>query len=375
MYERFIKPKREYPMNKLKLFSATLVISAIVLLPNCDLFKGGETATKESQSATPSPSSSATTAPAVAQPSGPTGEVLLYMYDEKLPKVTVADFQNYKKELIEAQPNYASIIEFMPGANEQIFDSLVNEAILEEWAKKNKVDQTQAFKDDLEKIMKYAKRSLNVKFFQDKHPVTVTDAEVKKYYDENKNSIPQLMVSPGGVTAKVVMFDDKTAAQTFFDKVKDPKSNFDAAAKESNASVKDLGEVNSQSFDVDGAVRKKLLDMKRFPGVELVDVSDKSFAVVKALSKNEPKYVPYDQVKPGIENLLKQQKGAEVLTKELDKLKKEYKAVPNKEYFERTKKAQEEQAQKAAEAMKNEAGSAPSQKEQEKKPAMPMRAA
>lgn len=357
-------------MNKLKFLSSTLLVGVLILLPNCDWFK-----TEESGKGSATTPSGQPRSPVANKSAEPTGEILLTLYDEKVPKVTVTDFQNYKKELLEAQPNYASIIEFMPGANEQIFESLVNESILEEWAVKNNIDQTQAYKDDLDKIMKYARRSLNVKYFQEKHPVAITDAEVKKYYDENKNTIPQLMVSPGGVTAKVVMFDNKGKAENFFAEVKDPKANFDALAKGSNVTVKDLGEVNSQSFDVDGAIRKKVLDAKKFPSVELVEINDKSYAVVKALNKNEPKYVPFDQVKPGIENLLKQQKGAEVLTKEIDKLKQEYKATPNKEYFEREKKAQEEHAQKAAAAMKQEQENA-MPKEQEKKSApAPMKAA
>lgn len=361
-------------MNKAKLLSSVLLVGGLlILLPNCEWFKGEEGTRSASGAA--SPATGSVTPHRSAPSTGSTGEVLLTLYDEKVPKVTVSDFQSYKKELLEAQPNYASIIEFMPGANEQIFESLVNESILEEWAAKNKIDQTKAYQDDLDKIMKYARRSLNVKYFQEKHPVVVTDAEVRKYYDENKNTIPQLMTSPGGVTAKVVMFDTKAAAEAFFDKVKDPKTNFDALAKGSNLTVKELSEINSQSFDVDGMIRKKLLELKKFPSVELVEINDKSFAVVKALSKNEPKYVPFEQVKPGIENLLKQQKGAEVLTKEIDKLKKEYKAMPNKEYFERERKVQEEQAQKAAAAMKHEQEKA-APKEQEKKPApAPMKAA
>lgn len=339
-------------MNKVTVFSSAFLVGALILLPNCDFFKGGEgkkDVTTSHATEMPGRSAKPTTGTGVTS-----GEVLLTLYDEKVPKLTTQDFQNYKKELLEAQPNYASIIEFMPGANEQIFESLVNEAVLEEFIIKNKIDQTQAYKDDSDKIMKYARRSLNVKYFQEKYPVVVTDAEIKAYYDENKNSIPQLMASPGGVEARVVMFDDKGKAENFFAEVKDPKTNFDALAKASKLAVKDLGEVNSQSYDVDGVVRSKLIELKKFPTVELLTLNDKSFAVVKALKKNEPTYVPFEQVKPGIENLLKQQKGTEVLTKEIDKLKKEYKATLNKEYFEREKKAQEEKAQKATVDMQKE---------------------
>ena len=110
-------------MNKVKYLSSLLLVGALVLLPNCDLFKSG----KETETAQPSQATlTRSSGPATTQPSGPLGEVLLTLHDEKLPKVTVNDFQNYKKELLEAQPNYASIIEFMPGANEQIFESLVS---------------------------------------------------------------------------------------------------------------------------------------------------------------------------------------------------------------------------------------------------------
>ena len=131
-------------MNRMKLVNGFLIVSMLALLPNCDWLKNEEGEVKKSVPETPSKatSSSAPSAPSTKS-SGPTSEVLLTLYDEKTPKVTMADFQNYKKELLEAQPNYASIIEFMPGANKQIFDSLVNETILEEFIKKNKIDQTQ----------------------------------------------------------------------------------------------------------------------------------------------------------------------------------------------------------------------------------------
>jgi precorrin isomerase len=354
-------------MNKVTVFSSGFLIGALLVLPSCDLFKAPEE--KKEASAAHAPEAAGTVAPSSAKtaPSTSGGEVLLTLYDEKVPKITTEDFQNYKKELLEAQPNYASIIEFMPGANKQIFDSLKNEILVEEDIKKNKIDQTQAYKDDLDKIMKYARRSLNVKYFQEKHPITVTDAEIKAYYDENKSSIPQLVASQGGIEAKMVLFTTKEAADEFLAKVKDPKTNFDGVAKESNLTVKDLGEVNSQTYDIDGVVRSHLIELKKFPTVDLVTVNDKSFAVVKALKKTEPTYVPFEQVKSGIENLLKQQKGTEVLTKEIEKLEKEYNATTNDEYFERERKAQEEKAQKVAEAMHNE-------QEQKSAPA-PMRAA
>ena len=155
-------------MNKVTVFSSAFLVGALILLPNCDFFKSEEVKNEVTASRAAEVTGASSAKPATETAGS---EVLLTLYDEKLPKLTTQDFQSYKKELLEAQPNYASIIEFMPGANKQIFESLVNEAILEEWANKNKIAGTQAYKDDLEKIMKYARRSLNVKYFQEKNLV------------------------------------------------------------------------------------------------------------------------------------------------------------------------------------------------------------
>lgn len=336
-----------------------IALASLAILPQCNLFESKETKESVAPQMKMEDKSAPASMPAVK---GGTDEVLITMYDNKAPKATVRDFEDYINEFLEAQPQYKAVFEMMPGAEEQIFDGLKNELVLAEWVERNGIDKKSEYLKDEEKIRKFARRSLNVKYFQEAYPVKVTDAEVRQYYNDNKNSIPQLMLSQGGVTAQGVMFDSKDAAQTFYDKVKDSKVNFETAAKEANLTVKDFGEVNNQSFNVDGVIRKKLLDMKKFPGVELIEVNDKSFAVVKATAKKEAQYVPFEDVKAGIENMLKQQKVAEALNKELDKLAQEYKVVVNKDYFERKKKT----------AMPEQ--EAPAHQEAPAKAAAPMRA-
>lgn len=318
-----------------------VALASLAILPQCEWFEAKKSA--ETSSATGVETQATTGAKTAAAPTKGTGkmdsEVLITMYDSKVPKADINDFKEYVDEFLEAQPQYKQIFDMMPGAEEQIFDGLKNELVLAEWIEKNGINKTAAYRKDEEKIAKFGRRSLNVKYFQEAYPVKVTDAEVRNYYNENKNSIPQLVLAPGGIAAQAVMFDNKAAAQAFYDKVKDTKVDFEAAAKEANLAVKDLGEVNNQSFNVEGTMRKKLLELKKFPSVELIEINDTSFAVVKAMSKKEAQYVPFEEVKAGIENMLKQQKVAEALNKELDKLAKEYKVVVNKDYFERKNKA------------------------------------
>ncbi len=333
-------------MQKQQYSLLMVALASLVILPQCEWLESKKSAEPTSTTGveTQATAGSKAVAPTIGTGKGIDGEVLITMYDAKVPKASINDFKEYIDEFLEAQPQYKQVFEMMPGAEEQIFDGLKNELVLAEWVEKNGINKKPEYLKDEEKIKKFGRRSLNVKYFQEAYPVKVTDSEVKKYYDENKNSIPQLMLAPGGVAAQGVMFDTKAAAQAFYDKVKDVKTNFESVAKESTLSVKDFGEVNNQSFNVDGVIRKKLLDAKKFPVVELVEINDKSFAVVKATGKKEPNYVPFEDVKSGIENMLKQQKIAEALNKELDKLAQEYKVVVNKDYFERKKKAKNPEA-------------------------------
>jgi len=354
---------------QLKQTSFLMLSASLLFLPGCDLLKQKEE--KASTSAKPVAQSSAQKEQAGidAQQGAPVGEVLVTLYDGKESKATVKDFELYMEEFLEAQPQYRAIIEFMPGAKENIFEGMVNELLLTEWAHNNKIDQKKEFLADLDKIMKYGKRSLYVKYFQDAHPISVSAGEVRAYYDENKNAIPRLMVTPESVKARAAIFKDKAEAEAFYNKVKDGKSDFVAKAGEDKATVKDLGEVTAQSFEVDGQLRKKVLEAKKFPAIELITLADNTNAVVEILSRTEPQYVPFDEIKDEIENVLKQQKGAELLMKELEKLKQEFKLNVNKEYFEREKTAKEQQMQQ-----QQGQEEAPA-REQAPKPSAPRRAA
>jgi hypothetical protein len=353
---------------QLKQTSFLMLSASLLFLPGCELLKQKEEAASAPTSAKVPAVHKESAVPADAKQAAPVGEVLVTLYDGKESRATVKDFELYMEEFLEAQPQYRAIIEFMPGAKENIFEGMVNELLLTEWARNNKIDQKKEFQADLDKILKYGKRSLYVKYFQEAHPVSVSAGEVRKYYDENKNTIPRLMITPESVKARAVIFKDKATAEAFNAKVKESKADFVTAAADAKETVKDLGEVTAQSFEVDGQLRKKVLEAKKFPAIELVALSDNTYAVVEVLSRTEPQYVPFDEIKDEIENVLKQQKGAELLMKELEKLKQEFKLKVNKEYFEREKTAKEQQ-------MQQQQGEQAPAKEQAQKPSAPRRAA
>jgi hypothetical protein len=308
-----------------------LAVFSLVLLPQCDLFKSSDAA---------KPAAKETSAPAQSSAPADSSEVLMSIGGK--PAITQDSFESYMADFLEAQPQYKQIVEFMPDAKRNIFDGQVNEEIIGAWADKNNIDKKAEYQKDRDKIIKFAERSLKVKYFQDAYPTEVSPVEVRKYYDENKNS-QQLMKSPGGVKAEAIMLTSKAKAEELLDKVK-AGSDFKKVAQDASLKVKDLGLVSDQSFDVEGPIREAILAVTSFPKNEVVKVSDKLFALVHASSKQQPEYVAFEEVKEGIANFLKQQKMAEEIQKVLQKLRKQYEIVINEEFFDRDKKAKEEAA-------------------------------
>ncbi|OQA33857.1 MAG: peptidylprolyl isomerase [Candidatus Dependentiae bacterium ADurb.Bin331] len=312
-----------------KSLQGALVVSLIVLLPQCDWGKKEEIRKDE-------------TSPA----SIGAGEVLLTIDGQ--PRITVDRFENYMNTVLEAQPQLKQLIGLMPDAEMELFRSMSSEELLQAWMSKNHIDQQENYKKDFQMIMDFGKRQLALKYFQEAHPIKISDAEVKKYYEENKKSIPELMTARGGISGMAIGFDKPEEAQAFFAKVKDPKADFVQLARDAKLMIKDLKEVNELSFDVDAPLRDKLITLKKMPAVEFVTGKEKTW-VVKAVSKQDPQYVPYDQIKPRLEAFLQQQKMGEMFTAELENLKNEFKVVENKSYFERKKKLKEEEMNKMME--------------------------
>lgn len=296
-----------------------------------------------------------------------TSEVLLTVNGK--PKITLNDFERYKDQFFTIQPQYKQILEYMPRTeqvriDQNIFQNMVNEILFQEWVEKNHVDKRKDYQDDYNMIMEMGKRNLAIKYYQEENPIKITDEEVKKFYEDNKDKMSELMESPGGVNAKAVKFETESDAKDFLEKVKEGGGDLQKIAEEMGHTIEDLQQVNQMSFNVDNPLRQKLLELKDFPAHVHVKANDKSHYVVHATGKDKPEYVPFEQVKPGLENYLKQQKMSDMLTKAAEDLKKKYDINENMKYF----------TQKMVEAEKAEQEKQEKQKTKktETKEAMPM---
>lgn len=316
LFNNFIKGVKRISMKKMHAlrgkFALALLLVPVVFLPGCWL--------TDKLCGTGSGSSKAVDGSAV----------LVSMKGQSV--ITKQSFEKEFEQLIEENPHLKSVLSLMPDAQKNFLMGMVNQEVVDRWVTENKVDQKEAYQKELDRMMRSVRRMLNTKFFGLEHTVQVAENEIVEFYEKNKDSMPDLMISRGGVQAAGVSFEKEAEAKAFLAKakeVKDIKRAADAAKLTKN--FRDFKVVNAQSLGMDMTLRDKIAAINEVPSVELVKVSDKSFWVVSATSKEETKYRPLEQVKAGLEQFVAKEKRMEMFDKEISKLKTEYNVVINEE--------------------------------------------
>ncbi len=297
------------------------VIATLSFLPGCtDTFKGGSTSTQ-----TTVENKGAETVPM-------TGEVLMSI--NGVPAITTDSLAKQKENLLRANPGMKqAIAELDPLVIDRtIFEGLFLDRIIDEYLTSRNITTSSEYQADLEAVCDAQRKALNVQYFSKQIPVTVSESEIRDFYETNKDTM--LKISQGGVAASGIEFADGAAARAFVAQVKASPGGFKKVAQDDglNAKIKDFKLVNNQSVGIDGQLRDKIAAIKTVPSVEMFEVNG-MFWVINATEKEEPKYVPYEQIKDGIKEQLEKQKRGEAGMKEIENLKKQYNVEINEQYF------------------------------------------
>lgn len=247
--------------------------------------------------------------------------------------ITTDSFEKEFDQLIEENPHLKSVLAIMPDAKKNFLQGMINQEVVDKWVAQNKVDQKEEYQKELNRMMRSVKRMLNTKYFGLEHPVDINENEVVEFYEKNKESMPDLVISRGGVKAAGVSFESEAEAKAFMDRAKAQfRGDVAKAAQASNVKTfRDFKMVNSQSLGMDVTLRDQIVAIEKVPATELIKVSDNSFWVVSATAKEESKYRPFEQVKAGLEQYVAKEKRMEMFDKEIAKLKDEYKVSVNEE--------------------------------------------
>ncbi len=290
--------------------SSVLLVSSLVLLPGCEWFKSKLGLGNSSM-------------PTAAND----GSAVIATLNGK-PLLTVNEFEAQFKNFIEKHP-YGAMLAQMEGIERKMFDGIVSQKIMSAWVSDNGIDKTQEYKESLDQLIQF----LNARFFQMKHPVATSEADARDFYNKNKESMPEAVVSRGGVNASAVSFAKEADAKALLEKAKG-KGSLEKVAKEAGLADKyrDFKTVNATSIGIDQALKDGILALKKFPASEIIKAGG-SYYVVSATGKEEVKYRPFDEVKASIEQRLNAQKQEQALEKEIEKLKKDYNVVVDEAYF------------------------------------------
>src|SRR5580692_7629812 len=178
--------------------SQLLVIASLMLwLPGCSLFEsfmgtGDERARAEKVATEERGMEMMTEGISVLPEEELTGEALITM--DGSPIVTVNSLQSEKEKLLDANPQLKQMLDYMDPAqlDRNLAEGLMNQVIVDRYIGEQGVDQQPAYKKELRDGIKAVERMVNTKFFTQSFDVKISDADVRTFYDANKDAMPHL---------------------------------------------------------------------------------------------------------------------------------------------------------------------------------------
>jgi hypothetical protein len=296
------------------------VIAALSFLPGCF-----DNSNKNEE---PMPTETAAAVPL-------TGEILVTMKGQ--PVISSDMVETYKEKFFATNPQMKSLVLSSGGMKQlehDVMESLIANKVVTEYINAHKINETAEYKSRLQDIYDNARTVVDIEFFRSKFAPTVSDSEVRAFYDANKDKVQGIKLSAGGVAATGIEFTDGAAARAFAARAKSAPGGFKKVAQDDvlTPKIRDFKLVNNQSIGIEAPLRDKIASLKTVPSVETFEVDGK-FWVVNATSKEEAKYVPYEQCKNDLKQYLENNKLAEVMGKTIEDLKKEYNVEVNEGYF------------------------------------------
>jgi len=185
----------------------------------------------------------------------------------------------------------------------QLLEQLISFELMNKFGKEIGLDETQEYKDEMKSISKEVIASMAIKKVL--ADITVTDEEVKKYYDDNKEAFGQ----PATVSAKHILVETEEKAKEIKEEITSGKLSFvDAAMKystcPSNQQGGSLGEFSKGMMVPEFEEAAFTAEI----GVVSEPVQTQfGYHLIVVDAKNEASIKSFEEVKDGVLNQLLQQ--------------------------------------------------------------------
>jgi uncharacterized protein YlzI (FlbEa/FlbD family) len=264
-----------------------------------------------------------------------TGTTLVTMNGKVI--ITTDSLQEEKKKLFKANPQFEKLGAYMD-LDRKLLQGLTSQAVMDNYIENTGTKNSDAYQRDLQAAYKDVERMINTKYFSQAFPGTVSEADMRNFYEANKDLAPDLIIARGGIKATEVLFDQEAPAKAFADKVKAKNGDVNAAAKEANidaSKIKDLKLVHEQSIAIDQEIKDALKKMTRFPDTTVIKLGGNQYAVIVGTAKEETQYRPFEQIKDDLRAYLEKEKQTQAIEMAIETLKKDpdYNIVVDDSHF------------------------------------------
>ena len=231
-------------------------------------------------------------------------------------ELTQEDFNNFLKKIPPEQRAYAE----NPQTKDMIMDQFYAMYLFAQLGRDEKLDETEEYKTLLNEM----KRELLSQLAMAKtaEGVTVSDDEIKKFYDANK-----LMFGKGeAVQAKHILVDEEADANEIKASIENGKITFEEAAKAhskcpSKEAGGDLGRFERGQMVLPFEEAAFAAEIGKITGPVKTNFG---YHLIKVEEKFDAESKSFDDMKGEIKNQLLQQKIGTVFNKKLDELKAKY---------------------------------------------------
>jgi peptidyl-prolyl cis-trans isomerase C len=231
-------------------------------------------------------------------------------------EITQADFDRFAKTLPQEQQAYLQ----NPQAKEYFVEQLLSLYLFAEMGKEEKLDETEAYKTNITN----AKRDILGQLAMHKalDGVTVSDEEVKAFYEEHKANYQQGET----VSAKHILMDSEDEIKDVLSKIQSGETTFeDAAAEYSTCPSKERGGDLGQFGR--GQMVKEFEDVAFAAELGKVAGPVKTqfgFHLIKPETRTEAVTQTFDDVAENVRTAALQEKQQTVFNKKIAELKEKY---------------------------------------------------
>lgn len=248
------------------------------------------------------------------------------------PVLTVDEYNEQLELAIESAPQLQVVLQMQPDAEYQyLFKTMKMAKLMKHWAQNTGIDQQSDFKKEQQRLHELVDLQLFMKAYDEAHPVHVSDSELKEFYNTQKDTLPGLLISQGGVKVEAVKCDSQKDADAFLKAVQANHLNMQKTAESKDQEVSEFV-INETSFH-SKQLKDFVADVKKYPTAQVVHADD-VWWVVKAVEKTEAQYQDFEQIKEGLVRVVEQRKKEEQIEKAIDELSAQFNAQENKEFFE-----------------------------------------